>query len=412
MTPAISASKSQRTAKLQHDIQQNMPKFEQYSVALQLNERFWFSNEFEEGPFQEMLQLANSYAQLPARKSLSEYRVAIVTGEGGLLQGWTELADSCDMTLQVDCDSLVLQFQACLIAECRKAEKYTDKQKVLELAIQQLRSINPEITEWQIKEIREQFHAYTIGMKNNLFSSPERFEQFKQRQDHPVRQICLNYFSLAAMQLLAEILINNDAFVYFFNISNVCDYPKNFYDANAFNDEVTGVDPAQHLQQLPFSKEAICAFCQLFGVNFFTATCQIDKMAERLYARAINRRDRKLKKLSEEFLDPFFIDLYAGRETDSLELQPATKIFQFFAEHPQLEDSEWILRLTAARLNFAEIEELRNRQEKMKTLCLKSLSHQQGEQSTTPPLLCRILDKITAEPTFAETDKPVVFATE
>ena len=177
-------------------------------------------------------------------------------------------------------------------------------------------------------------------------------------------------------------------------MSNACEYPEDFYQLNAFRDEIDGVTPSQHLHQLPFSKDAICAFSRLFGINFITVTCPVDKMEKHLYLAAIDQRDRVLKRLSQKYHDPLFSKLYDAKDPKSNELQAPTKIFQFFAEHPRLEESEWILRLTAAHLSQKEFEELRSHGEKIKALCLHRLSHQ-GDESATP-LLCRILDQVVA----------------
>ena len=394
MTPAISASKSQQTAQLLYDIQQNLPKFGRYTVDMCLWRNHWFSNEFKEQPSEWGLQLAESFAKLPKRKSLSEYRIAILTGEGGLSQAFPELADSSDMTLQLDCNPLTLQFQKCFLAQCRQAEKYTDKQKVLERAIEQLRAVHPDLSDCQYGEIRDQFQRYTTGMKRHLFSSAERFAEFKRCQDYPVQQICLNYFVKEDLVTLSQILKRNNAVVSFINMSNTCEYPEDFYQLNTFRNEVDGVTPSQHLHQLPFSKDAICAFSRLFGINFITVTCPVDKMEKHLYLAAIDQRDRVLKKLSQKYHDPLYSKLYDAKDPKSNELRAPTKIFQFFAEHPRLEESEWILRLTAAHLSQKETEELRSHGEKIKALCLQRLSHQ-GDESATP-LLCRILDQVVA----------------
>ena len=394
MTPAISASKAQQTRQLEDDIQQNLPKFGHHCVDLRLSGSYWLSNEFPEASGEERVQLAKSFAQLPKQKSLSEYRIAILTGEGGLLQAFSELANSCDMTVQIDCDFLTLQFQRFLLAECRKAEKYTDKHKVLDRTIEQLRAVHPDLSDGQIEDIREQFERYTTGMKRNLFSSPERFAEFKRCQDHPVRQICMNYFDKKDIELLSRILERNNAVIAFLNISNVCDYPALFYLANPFRDELAGVTPSRYLRQLPFSKDAICAYSQLFDANLFTATCPVDKMEEHLYATSINRRDRVLRRLSQDHSDPLLQNIYAAKEPGSNELQAPTKIFQFFAEHPELKESGWILRLTAAHLSHEETQELRSYRDEIKALCLYQISHQDDQSAT--PLLCRILDLAVA----------------
>ena len=396
MTPAISASKSQQTAQLLEDIQQNLLKFGRHTDTCKW-ETFWFSNEFPEERWEKRIQLAESFAQLPKQKSLSEYRISILTGEGGLSQALPELADSSDMTLQLDCNPLILQFHKCFLAECRKAEKYTDSHKVLNRAIEQLRALHPNLSDTQIGMIRYQFGCYKTGMKRHLFSSAERFADFKRCQDHPVQQICLNYFVKEDVATLSQILKRNNAVVIFINISNVCDYPMEFYPLNTLRNEVAGVTPSQHLHQLPFSKDAICAYSQLFGNNLFTATCPVDKMEKHLYATAINQRDRELKSLSKKYHDPLYSKLYDAEEPNSDELQAPTKIFQFFAERPHLKESEWILPLTAAHLSHEEIRELRSHQEEIKALCLyrlSNLSHQDTQSAI--PLLCQILDQVVA----------------
>ena len=179
MTPAISASKAQQTRQLEDDIQQNLPKFGHHCVDLRLSDSYWLSNEYPEAGGEEKVQLANSFALLPKQKSLSEYRIAALTGEGGLLQAFSELANSCDMTVQIDCDFLTLQFQRFLLAECRRAEKYTDKHKVLDRAIEQLQAVHPNLSDGQIEDIREQFECYTTGMKRNLFLLPSALPNLK-----------------------------------------------------------------------------------------------------------------------------------------------------------------------------------------------------------------------------------------
>ena len=138
-------------------------------------------------------------------------------------------------------------------------------------------------------------------MKGNLFSSAERFAEFKRCQDHPIQQLCQNYFSEEAMNALAQVLKNHCASVGFFNISNVCQYIMNFYQVNPFKDEeTTNLTPDQYLHKLPFADNAICAYNQLFAPTSqtFTAITTIPKLADALYDIAIRPRNQLLKELT------------------------------------------------------------------------------------------------------------------
>ena len=110
MTPVFTTKQPEKTARLQRDIKKNLAQFRQYTVAARLDSTYWFSNEYPVGSSYSNVRLFDSFAYIPFPKPLSEYRVAVLTGEGGLFRGFSVLAAKSDMTLQIDCDhSDVLQ---------------------------------------------------------------------------------------------------------------------------------------------------------------------------------------------------------------------------------------------------------------------------------------------------------------
>ena len=303
MTPVLSSKQPQITAQLQQDFEKNLAQFREHAVRVRLDITYWLSNEYPLGAEYQNVRLFDSFVHIPSPKPLSEYRVAILTGEGGLFRGFHKLAANSDMTLQIDCDPRPLALSACLLAELRSLDTFTNKNQVLNNALKRLQASNPEITARQIKTIRYKFEEYTAHMPNNLFTDQNAFIDFKHFQDHPVVQVCLSYFSEEAMSALAQTLRDNGAVVHFFNSSNVCEYPSYFYWNNPYSGEIRCI-PSQYMQKLPFSNDAICAYSQLIGSPHFTATCPAADMEERLYSLAIKRRNRALKLLAEHFQHP------------------------------------------------------------------------------------------------------------
>ena len=405
MTPVFASTRSQQTERLQWDFENKLPKFQGRTVEARLDRTYWFSNEYPVGSSYQYVRLFDSFARIPFPKPLSEYRVAVLTGEGGIFCGFSALAANSDMILQIDCDPLALQFSACLLAELRSLDTFTDKNQVLENAIKRFQSINPDITERQIKTIREQFEEYTVNMSGNLFTDRDNFRDFKHFQDHPVVQVRLNYFSETDMDTFIKILRDNGAVVHFLNVSNVCEYPKQFYVANPFRGEVTGIHPARYMLKLPFSGDAVCAYSQLFGFLFFTAVCSVAEMEEHLHATAINRRDRDLKKLAKDHHDPLEQYLHTALEVGEREFKLTTKIFLFLAKHANLANADWMLRLTAARLTAEEIQELKVNRHLIETLYLEN-QVQQPVAQVEPPLLFKILDKVLDDTLDKTPDKP------
>ena len=416
MTPVFTIKQPEKTARLQRDIKKNLAQFRQYTVAARLDSTYWFSNEYPVGSSYSNVRLFDSFAYIPFPKPLSEYRVAILTGEGGLFRGFSVLAAKSDMTLQIDCDPLTLMFSNCLLAELRSLETFTDKNQVLEKALERFRSTNPSVTEQQEKDIRKQYEDYTVNMCNNLFTDQDEFIDFKHFQDHPVEQVCLSYFSEEAMTALAQTLRDNDAVVHFYNPSNVCEYPRYFYEVNPYRGEITGIHPAQYMLKLPFSDDAICAYSQLFGYDFFTACCPVTGMEDQLYATSINRRDRDLSKMTEGYPDPLGLYLQEAFERGQREFRPTTKLFMFFAKHTiAVKDCEWMLRLTAAKLTNEEVQELKDNRQLIETIYAESQSQLLVVARAGTPLLPLILEKILnkeiAEPVSTETDQPAKSAT-
>ena len=86
---AQSSARMEGLKQLQQDITNNLATFQEHTVEAQIPQTFWFSNECP-GSISKQLKLADSYARLPTSKPLSGYRVAIITGEGGLFQGLPE----------------------------------------------------------------------------------------------------------------------------------------------------------------------------------------------------------------------------------------------------------------------------------------------------------------------------------
>ncbi len=398
-------AKAQGLERLQTALDQNLCQWQRHAVASCLDETYWFSNEFEAGPLQEQLRLVDSFAQIPQKKALHSYHIAILTGEGGLFQGLPELAAQCDLTLQLDCNPLPLQFCRYLLEESYKADAHTDKELVLNKAISRFQASNPHITATQIKELRTQFSDYTIGMRNNLFASPERFAAFQQCRNHPVQQICLDYFAKENMAALAATLKQHDAVVHFFNITNVCEYPMYFYQTNPYQDEVQDINPCLYMRQLPFSDNGLCAYSQLFGIKFFTSTCTIANMEQDLHATALNRRDRMLKKLAAaqwESTDIFVEHDESSEpgENNPPELLP-TRVFLFCAHHPGLRDNNWILRLTASRLTLKEHRNLQIHSHKILAIYTQNTSPRPNGTRYPAPFLPQLLHKATEVSTEA-----------
>lgn len=413
-TVSSGIDRAQGIQQIQRDIAKNLARFKGHTVKVKLRDTYWFSNEYSNSPAMGGLKLANSYARIPISKPLSGYLIAIITGEGGLFQGLPELADSCDLTLQIDCDPNPLQLCALLLEEIRNTEDYPcdymARRKIIDQAIGKFQAANPEIGGSVARAIFRQFDGYITGMERNVFSSPERFAQFKRCQNHPVQQVCLNYFSKQAMTTLAETLRAHGATVRFINMSNVCEYPMDFYQVNPYcdGDSIAGITPSMYVQQLPFSDDAICASSQLFGFQYFTATATIPEMANALYACAINRRKEVLSNLALANRNAAFFWLLGGTRIAKLtDLQLSTMIFQFFAENSMAQEHDWILRLTAARLTSREVQELKDRTEAIKSLYLQS--HPTSTQQ--PSLLIKILDRIAEESMQTETTQPVAAAT-
>lgn len=392
--------------KLQQDLKENLSKFQTHTIKVQQTNSCWFSNEYPIISLQKKLNLADSYAHLPTSKPLSDYRIAIITGEGGLYSALPELANF-DLILQIDCDPNPLELSACLLEELKQAESYPDKFEFFNRAFAKFRAKNPNIDGLKVST---DFSRYTQGMKGNLFSSAERFAEFKRCQDHPIQQLCLNYFSEEAMNALAQVLKNHCASVGFFNISNVCQYVMDFYQVNPFKDEeTTNLTPDQYLHKLPFADNAICAYSQLFAPTSqtFTATTTIPKMADALFDIAIRPRNKLLKELTLSKGEiTLFEQLCDTPKKELATLQLPTRIFQFFAKYTIAAKHEWALRLTAARLTNSEIEELKVHKEAIKSLYLQS-----HPTSTEPSLLIKILGKITTEPTLTESAPSAAFAT-
>ena len=395
---------------LQQDITKNLTKFQEHTVEVQIPYTFWFSNEHSSISASKKLELADSYARLPTSKPLSGYRVAIITGEGGLFQGLPELAACCDLTLQVDCDPKPLQLCDYILNELRSVEKYTGTMQevlIISKALDKLRATNPQVNDKDADDIRNQFCFYRICMKRNLFSSPERFAEFKRCQDHPVLQVCLSYYSKETMTALSQILKNHDASVRFLNISNVCEYPMYFYQTNPYDGTVEDMTPSLYIRGLPFSDDAICAYSQFFGpLNFeaFTATTTIAEIPEVLHRGAISRRDVTLKILTRTKDQMLFDQLCGKLAPEYPTTQLSTRIFQFFAKNPSTEEQDWILRVTAARPTDLEVQDLKAHKEDVKSLCLENQTN-----DSQPSLLLSLLDKMTAEPTpEADWERPLV----
>lgn len=442
---AGTTARVQDLRKLQQDIENNLAKFHQRTVkgfpgfgnvTTYLPEKvYWFSNEYTApNPLRKAVKLADSFAGLPTSKPLSGYRVAITTGEGGFFVGLPEIAACCDLIVQLDCDPRPLQLSAHLLEEIKKTENYpeslSDQKEVLARAISNFQAANPEINDIDVLAINRFFDHYIAGMKRHIFSSAERFAEFKRWQDHPVQQVCLDYFSKEAMNALAETLKDHNASVRFLNISNVCEYPEEFYKAIPFDDNGTNISitPSQYVQGLPFSDDAICAYSQLFGSRLFTATATIPKMADALYGSAISGRNRDLRALSSKYdrsLYTWFLEqaAYEGMPARDRELvdsfidihgtgpshQLPTRIFRLFAKHPVETRYDWILWLTAGRLTSSEVEELKVHKKELKADYLES--HPVDSMNSQPPFFSKILDMITAETTQAETVQPMDCAT-
>ncbi len=400
-TPELTSAKPFHTAglqQLQSDLNTHLARWQHRAVDSCLDETYWFSNEFEAGPFQEELRLANSFAEIPQKKDLHSYHIAILTGEGGLFQGLPELAAQCDLTLQLDCNPLPLQFCRYLLEESYKAESYKDKSLVLKNAILRFQQSNPQITGKQIKEIHTQFSDYTIGMRNNLFASPERFAAFQECQGHPIQQICLDYFSKENMVALATTLKQHDAVVHFFNASNVCEYPMYFYQANPYQGEVHGTTPCLYMRQLPFSENGLCAYSQLFGMRFFTGTCPTAEMEKELNATTLSRRNRVLKKLAENQCESANFLAESYEEQEPQDKQPTlvpTRIFLFCARYPQHRDNNWILRLTASQLTHEERRNLTAHRHTILATYTQNTSPQAHQVSCTTSLLPKLLHQAT-----------------
>ena len=377
-----------------------MSPYRQQTAHERLVPTYWFSNEFAVGAAYQRVQLVESYMQIPPRKNLTEYRIAVITGEGGILQGWPELAANSDMIIQVDCDPMPLRLSACFIEELKRLDSYIDKYKLRDRVLTRFQQQNPELTPDQIEEIRDKFEEYTVHMRNCIFSTPERFEAFKRCQDHPLQQLCFSYFSRKAMDEFTQTLRDHGAVVNFFNASNVCEYPENFYPANPFQGEVEGVEPSQYMKKLPFSSDAVCAHSQLFGSDFFTKTCPAAEMGKYLHANAMNRLDRELKHLTKKYKKPVDLRTTEAWEASNRTLLLSTKVFMFVAERPDLPCSEWMLRLAAARLEPAAIEELKKHQHTIRAVALDNQARDSmggAIPGTGLPLTIRILDKVLAE---------------
>lgn len=390
------ADRAQGIQQLQQDIEKSLIQFRQHTAHGRLGSTYWFSNEFPIGRSDQRVQLVESYTRVPARKALSEYRVAIVTGEGGLFQGYPEVAEPSDLILQIDCDPLPLLLAAYFLEELKGLEKYIDKYILLERVLKRFQRENLRVTPRHIEEIRAQFEGYTVNMHNSVFSTPERFEEFKRYQNRPVQQVCLSYFCQEAMEALSEVLRRHGAVVHFFNPSNVCEYPMYFYQANPYRGEVINIEPSRYMQMLPFSDDAVCVYSQLFGSDFFTRTCPHTEIGERLHANAMNRLERELTLIAKTYTAPRDARTMEIWETNNATLQQGTKVFLFIAEHPELDSNEWMLRLTAARLEPAAIEELKKYQHTIKAIARDNQVKVSGD-STSVPLTETILDKVIAD---------------
>ena len=161
------------------------------------------------------------------------------------------------------------------------------------------------------------------------------------------------------MSALAQTLRDNGAVVHFFNSSNVCKYPENFYKMTPYDGMIANKTPSLYVRELPFSDDAICAYSMLYGFELFTATATITEMPDALHSCALNRRDWDLRKLSQIKRGT----LLYQQLCDTLgavgpAYQLTTRMFLFFAKYPILAGHDWILRLTAARLTTTEVQEL------------------------------------------------------
>ncbi|WP_257284284.1 hypothetical protein [Endozoicomonas sp. SESOKO1] len=439
--------RAQGLRKLQQGIENNLAKFRQHTVksyppprpgiTYSLDRHCWFSNEYPTpDPVRKAIRLGDSFARLPPEKSLSDFQVAIIVGEGGLFQGLPELADSCDLTLQIDRDPKPLQLCTHLLEECKKEtnppENHRDKMAILNRAITHFQEENPEVNADNAADIARQFNNYIKGMERNLFSSAERFAEFKRCQDHPVLPVCLDLFSEEAMTALVETLKDHNASVRFLNINNVCEYPEEFYKTIPYDDNGTNINfiPSRYIQRLPFSDDAICAYSHLFGNRLFTATATTQEIADALYGCAISGRNRIVRALANKYdrqlhawflkqfsttgipshhqwMADFLIASFGAEPGPSLQLP--TRIFRFFARHPIDTMHDWVLWLTASGLTRLELEELKAHKKALKSDYFQR-RHPTG-MSTQPPLFIKILDRITAEPALVETDQPMESAT-
>lgn len=409
--------RAQGIKQLKEALKTNLAKFLRYTVEARIGKTFWVSNEFRGGEESTYgrLNLPESYAKLPSSKPLSGYCVAVITGEGGVLQGLPELAACCDLILQVDCDPNPLIFCALLLEEFKNAKQHTDMQQILEIVFAKLQEVNPDISNQEAGEIYIQFRDYCRGMRRNLFSSAERFAEFKACQYHPVAQLCLNYFSKEAMAALSQTLKDHGASVRFINMSNVLEYPISFYETHPYDGTIANMTPARYILELPFSKDAICAYSMFFGGQLATATATIAEMPDALHSCAINRRNWDLEGLSREKGDTVLYKQLCGKLNPAAvpARKLATRIFMFFAKYSIEEEHEWILRVTAARITPAEVQELKTYKQLIKTTyLLRTMNFQHRVVNMPPPRFFEILDKITAEPAAAETSLAADSATQ
>ena len=390
------AERARVLQQLRQDIVKNLAPFQHQTETSRLVATYWFTNEFSISSKDPNVRLVDSYNRIPPRKTLSEYRTAVITGEGGILQGLPELAAHSDMTIQVDCDPMPLLLTAYFLEELRGLETYIDKHQLLDRVLKRFQQENPQITPRQIHKIRDKFERYAANMSRCVFSTPERFAEFKRCQNHPVQQVCLSYYSKEAMSELSKTLRQYGAVVHFFNPSNVCEYPMQFYQANPYQGEVADIDPSLYMRMLPFSDDAVCAYSQLFGSEFFTRTCSHIEMGEHLYATAMNRLDRELRQMAKKY-NQVPIDKRAVKvwEDNDRTLQRSTKLFLATAQHPDQPHCEWMLRLTAARLSPTAIQELKEYQQVIKAIAFDN--QDKAASSTNPPLVLRILDQIIAD---------------
>ena len=402
--------RSQGIKQLKEALKTNLAKFLRYTVEARIGKTFWVSNEFSgEMSTHGRLNLPGSYAKLPSSKPLSGYCVAVITGEGGVLQGLPELAACCDLILQVDCDPKPLQFCALLLEEFKNAKQHTDMTWVLENALAKLKKVYPDIGDEEADEIYAQFQDYCWGMRRNLFSSAERFAEFKACQDHPIEQLCMNYFSKEAMAALSQTLKDHDASVRFLNLSNVLQYPISFYENHPYDGTIAKMTPARYVLELPFFKDAICAYSMFFGCQLFTATtatATVAEMPDALHSCTIIRRNWDLEYLARTKGDTVLYKQLLGKLNPAAvpARKLATRIFMFFAKYSIEEEHEWILRVTAARITPAEVQELKTYKQLIKTTyLLRTMNFQHRVVNIPPPRFFEILDKITAEPAAAET---------